>query len=70
MFVDKIAAKNKAVPCSDNIAQRKILEMAAYVTYHFGLKIVPVKAFAFQLDEIRHFKLTLKRDIDRNQTSS
>jgi hypothetical protein len=53
MCDDKIAAQTKAIPSSDNTAQRKILEMAAYVTYQVVLKIVQAKEFAFQLEEIR-----------------
>jgi hypothetical protein len=51
MFDDKIVSQIKAIPCSDNIVQRRIVEMVADVTDKVVEKIVLVKQFAFQLGE-------------------
>jgi hypothetical protein len=51
MFDDKIVLQIKAIPCSDNTVQRKIVEMAEDVTYQVVEKIMLAKQFALQLDE-------------------
>jgi hypothetical protein len=50
-YDDKIVSQIKAVPCSDNTVQRRIVEMAADVTDQVVEKIVLAKQFALQLDE-------------------
>jgi hypothetical protein len=43
MFDDKIVLQIKAIPCSDNTVQRKIVEMAADMTYQVVEKIMLAK---------------------------
>jgi isochorismate synthase EntC len=52
MFDDKTVSQIKAIPCSDNTVQRRIVEMVADVTDQVVEKIVLAKQFALQLDEI------------------
>jgi hypothetical protein len=51
MFDNKIVSQIKAIPCSDNIVQRRIVEMAADVTDQVVEKMVLAIQFALQLDE-------------------
>lgn len=53
MYDDKTTSQTKEIPCSDNIVQRKIVEMAADVSDQFlgREKIVQAKQFTFLLDE-------------------
>jgi hypothetical protein len=46
IFDDKIVSQIKAIPCSDNTVQRRIVEMAADVTDQVVEKIVLAKQFA------------------------
>jgi hypothetical protein len=51
MFDDKIVSKIKAIPCSDNTVQRRIVEMAADVTDKVVEKTVLARQYGLQLDE-------------------
>jgi hypothetical protein len=51
IFDDKTVSQIKAIPCSDNTVQRRIVEIAAYVTDLIVEKVVLTKQFALQLDE-------------------
>jgi hypothetical protein len=51
MFDDRIVSRIKAIPCSDNTVQRRIVEKAADVIDQVVEKIVLAKQFALQLDK-------------------
>jgi hypothetical protein len=51
MFDDRIVSQIKAIPCSDNTMQRRIVQMVTDVTDQVVEKIVLAKQFAIQLDE-------------------
>jgi hypothetical protein len=51
MFDNKIVSQIKAIPCSDNTVQIRIVEMTADVTDQVVEKTVQTKQFALQLDE-------------------
>jgi hypothetical protein len=51
MFDDRIVSQIKAIPCSDGIVQRRIVEMAADMTDQVVEKIVLAKQFTLQFNE-------------------
>jgi oligoribonuclease (3'-5' exoribonuclease) len=59
MFDDGTASQVKAIACSDNTEQRRIVEMAAGVTDHIVEKMVQGKQFVFNWMKVQTLQMKL-----------